>query len=63
MASLSYEPATDREMYPGTIPMNAAASRPAEGVDISLVKLEAKTVNQSATNSGTSKLTDTSKSL
>ena len=26
--SLSYDPATDLEMYPGAIPMNAAASNP-----------------------------------
>lgn len=40
MASLSYDPATEREMYPGTIPMNAAASRLADGDAISDVKLE-----------------------
>jgi hypothetical protein len=28
--SLSYEPATDRDMYPGTIAMNAAAYKPAK---------------------------------
>jgi hypothetical protein len=39
IASLSYDPATDREMYPGTIPMNAAASSAAEGVAISSVNL------------------------
>lgn len=27
--SLSYDPATDLEIYPGTIEMNAAATRPA----------------------------------
>ena len=38
MASLSYEPATDLEMYPGTTPMKRAARRPADGVENSEVK-------------------------
>ena len=29
MPSLSYDPATDREMYPGTMAMNEAATNPA----------------------------------
>ena len=29
MPSLSYDPATDREMYPGTMAINEAATNPA----------------------------------
>jgi hypothetical protein len=39
MASLSYDPATDREIYPGAIPIKAAASNPADGLAISVVNL------------------------
>ena len=39
IASLSYDPATDREMYPGTIPMNAAAKSAADAFAISPVNL------------------------
>ncbi len=39
IASLSYEPATEREMYPGTMPMKAAARRPALASFISFVNL------------------------
>lgn len=38
MASLSYDPATEREMYPGAIPMKAAARRPADSSFNSLAK-------------------------
>jgi len=36
--SLSYEPATDRLIYPGTIAINPAANSPAPGDHISFVR-------------------------
>lgn len=42
IASLSYDPATEREMYPGTIPIKAAASRLADGDAISAVNLSSQ---------------------
>lgn len=37
MPSLSYDPATERLMYPGTIAIKLAAKRPAPGDHSSLV--------------------------
>ena len=58
--SLSYEPATEREIYPGTIPINKADKSPALESFISDVsKYEAKAVNaenKGAKNTHTSRI-------